>query len=346
MDEFIVKRKERLGLALIAAIFVLPVLILASVIYRLTVAGITVEPAKKIEIREKQGFLDISDLLEQERIISSAPVFRIYILFRGWASSLRPGVYTVSGNVSIAGIARRLVAGPPDIELTIPEGYAASDIDRRLSEAGLTKPGEIMSLVKNPQKFQFGFLTAAHPRTLEGFLFPDTYRFSQKMNAEAIVAKILANFEKKVMPVFDAASAGEKSLGEIINLASIVEKEVPPHDEERRIVAGILWKRLENRMPLQADATVVYAWRLVRPDWKPKNAALSAADTKINSPYNTYRVVGLPPGPISNPGLDAIRAALEPLESSYWYYLSATSGKTIFSRTLDEHNAAKAVYLR
>jgi len=99
-------------------------------------------------------------------------------------------------------------------------------------------------------------------------------------------------------------------------------------------------------MPLQVDASVIYAWKLLNPLWKPKGFALSASELKINSPYNTYRVKGLPPAPISNPGLDALFAALHPADSAYWYYLSTPGGKTVFSETLEAHNAAKAKYLR
>lgn len=121
-------------------------------------------------------------------------------------------------------------------------------------------------------------------------------------------------------------------------MASLVEKEVKTL-EDKKLVSGVLWKRLENGMPLQVDATISYITG-------KKNAKILIADTQIDSPYNTYKYRGLPLGPISNPGLDSIVAALYPQESSYWYYLSTPEGQTIFSRTLDEHNQARAKYLK
>ena len=125
---------------------------------------------------------------------------------------------------------------------------------------------------------------------------------------------------------------------EIITIASLIEKEVAS-DSDRALVSGILWKRMKLNIPLQVDATVLYA--------RPKRIGkVTLADTKINSPYNTYRYTGLPPAPIANPGLSAIRAALYPKKSPYLYYLSTPDGKTIFSKTREEHNRAKAKYLK
>ena len=175
--------------------------------------------------------------------------------------------------------------------------------------------------------------------SLEGYLFPDTYEISEGESPEDIIKNILVNFEKKITrELKEAIALKNKSVFEIITMASMIEKEVKTIND-KKIVSGILWKRLEDGMPLQVDATINYI------TGKNHKSAL-LADLKINSPYNTYKYQGLPLGPISNPGIDSILAAIYPTESKYWYYLSADSGKTIFSKTLKEHNAAIAKYLR
>ena len=150
---------------------------------------------------------------------------------------------------------------------------------------------------------------------------------------------MLDNFDKKVTSdIRREIERQKKTLFEIITMASLIEKEVRT-EEDRSVVSGILWKRLSIGMALQVDATIVYI--------TGKNTTrISSEETKINSPYNTYRRPGLPPGPIANPGLSAIHAAIYPKESPYLYYLSTPDGNTIFSRTLEEHNKAKSRYLR
>ncbi|MBI1975350.1 MAG: endolytic transglycosylase MltG [Parcubacteria group bacterium] len=338
-------RREKIGLFLITAALVVPTGIVASVFFWLLGAKVEVDAPKKIVVQQGQGFLEISRFLEVEGLVRRASLFRVYILSRGWAANLQPGTYTFSDTISIPEVAKRLVAGPGDIEVTIPEGFTVFDIDMRLAEQGLISQGEVVQLAQTPEIFGKYFLDAEDPETLEGFLFPDTYRFSQKMDAGSIVQKMLDNFEKKVMTIVPGEFRSGATLLDIVTLASLVEKEVS-RPTDRPVVAGILWKRLESNMPLQVDATVVYAWRQVNHQWKPKEFALNATELKINSLYNTYRHRGLPPGPIGNPGLEAIRAVLKPSASEYWYYLSTSSGETIFSRNLEEHNAAKRKYLK
>ena len=168
-----------------------------------------------------------------------------------------------------------------------------------------------------------------HP-SLEGFLFPDTYRFSKDASIKEIVERMLKRFETKNPDLIK-----NKDFYKVLTLASILEEEVLPKDMPT--AAGVLWNRLELDMPLQVDATLVY--KLGRP--------IERTDiSSLNSPYNTYRYNGLPPTPISNPGLVSINAALNPQKSNYLYYLSKPLDKTtIFSETLEEHNLAKAKYL-
>ncbi|MBI2582856.1 endolytic transglycosylase MltG [Candidatus Azambacteria bacterium] len=223
-------------------------------------------------------------------------------------------------------LARPVVVVPPrpEVTLTFPEGFASRDIAARLTEAGL--PGE-------------EFLGLVQLRRLAGRLFPDTYRFFLDSSAEDIVSRFLANFERQLTPELRAEILRQgKTAEEVLTMASLIEKEVRgPTD--RAIVSGILWKRLALGIPLQVDATLAYITG-------KKDTRFSQAETRIESPYNTYLYLGLPPGPIANPGFESIQAALYPAPSPYLYYLSAKDGTTIFSRTLQEHNLAKARYLQ
>jgi len=173
--------------------------------------------------------------------------------------------------------------------------------------------------------------------SLEGYLFPDTYFVGEKESGETLVDKFLNNFQKKVVTKIsaDADLANQpETLHEIITLASIVEREAKTK-EDRRIIAGIFKRRLADHYPLQSCATLAYALGVDKKQF-------SLEDTKVDSPYNTYRFVGLPPGPIANPGLDAILAAIHPQESDYYYFLSnLQTGKIIYSKTAEEHNSNK-----
>ena len=162
---------------------------------------------------------------------------------------------------------------------------------------------------------------------------------------------MLDNFDKKLtQDLRKEISRQSKTIFEIVTMASMLEKEVKDF-EAKKLVSGILWKRLENGISLQVDATITYlaGKKTTHPEGvasRPYGARISIEDLQIDSPYNTYKYKGLPLGPISNPGLESILAAIYPKESDFWYYLSTPDGKTIFSKTLQEHNLAKAKYLR
>lgn len=180
---------------------------------------------------------------------------------------------------------------------------------------------------------------------LEGYLFPDTYEFFAGSKAVAVARRMGENFDTKALPSFAKAVEDRSSilpsrnLNDIIKVASLIEKEVPGSDD-RRIVAGIIWKRLRNRFPIQVDSAICYV--------KPEPCyPVTKDDFAVDSPYNTYMYKGLPPTPISNPGLDAIIAAMSPKESPYWFYLTEPKkGRTIFSIDLDEHNKNVYRYLK
>ena len=174
---------------------------------------------------------------------------------------------------------------------------------------------------------------------LEGYMFPDTYRVAKDAKPEDVVQKMLENFNRKLTPEMRADIALQgKTIFDVITMASIIEREASD-TEDRKIISGILWKRVEAGMALQADATLTYITG-------NGTFALSADDLAVDSPYNTYKYPGLPVGPISNPGLDAILAAIYPKASPFWFYLHDKAGNPHYSKTFEEHKINKEKYLR
>lgn len=308
---------------------------------------------RRVAIAKGMGSRMIGAFLKQEGVIRSKWAFVTYVSLKGIASSLKPGTYTFAQH-AIPEIARNLVAGGNDErEITIPEGWKSSDIARYLERQGIGTADAWHDAVSpeaaREAAAQFDFLADAPPDAgLEGYLFPDTYRLPEGADPAAVRLKMLETFGRRV----DAAlrqdiAQQDRTLFEVVVMASLIEKEVVS-DEDRAIVSGILWKRRAAGMPLQVDATVIYATTHDKRTMtnERRTSRISLEETKIDSPYNTYRHRGLPPGPIANPGLSAIRAAAYPKSSPYLYYLSAPDGRTIFSRLLEEHNAAKEQYLK
>lgn len=292
------------------------------------------------EIKRGQREKEIANNLKREGLITSEILFRIYIFGKGFYKKLQAGSYLLSPSMSIPEIARKFVVGDViRVKITIPEGFTLRQIEEKLKENNL-KVNNLFLLKAKDFKEEFEFLKEVpDDATLEGFLFPDTYFFFLDQSEREIVKKMLENFDKKFnSQLKEEVRRQGKSVFEILILASLIEKEVR-NFEEKKLVSGILWKRLKHGMPLQVDATITYITG-------KRTTKISIEETKIDNPYNTYRYVGLPPGPICNPGLESILAALYPKESEYWYYLSTPEGETIFSKTLLEHNIAKAKYLK
>jgi len=340
-------KKEKIGFGLILLACLLPIFVWAVFVVKGFYEVFEI-PEINIVVEEKKGFLEISDMLEEKGVVKNSAIFKIYVLLSGKAGLLRSGVYDFFGKYSVVSLVNRLTRGPEDVAVVIPEGFTVHEIDRRFAELNLIPSGSLIELSQKPEEFseEFPFLPVEHIVSLEGFLFPDTYRLSQDTNVGEIIEKMLANFEEKVYKkIPQEIASSPQSLADLIKLASIIEKEVPG-ETDRKIVSGVLWKRLENDMLLQVDATVVYAWKTLNPEWKPQDHSLTLADLKIKSLYNTYLYKGLPQGPISNPGWEAISAVINSENSDFWYYLSTEDGETIFSRTLEEHNRAIEKYLR
>lgn len=279
----------------------------------------------------------IAQNLEKAGLIRSPFLFRLYVFLALSQYSLKPGEYELSPKIPIRDIGDALVfGGTNEVVITIPEGFNLEQIEDRLVGAGLAKQNELMNY-KFSKDMPSILSDKPKSASLEGYLFPDTYRFFKDASLSDIVSKMVANLDAKLTPELKLAIKNSSyNTYQILTMASLIEKEISK-DSDRPMVAGILWKRLRAGVPLQVDATLVYI---------TGRQEISEADKKINSPYNTYFYRGLPKGPIASPGLSAIRVAVFPEASSYWYYLSAKDGKTVFSKTLEEHNRNKAIYLK
>jgi UPF0755 protein len=318
------------------------------------------DPTSSLEIHfivEKgENANQIAQRLYAENLIRSASLFRAYTVLGGISNNLKTGEYTLRPSMRMPEIVLRFANGDfIEQELRILEGWSLKTIAEDLKDQELFSQEDFYYVVgapgidyrnddtaPTPYDFseEFTFLKEKPEYvSLEGYLFPDTYHIAKGDSPEDIVRRALHNFEEKITPeLLEQIHTQEKTLFEILTMASIIEKEVRSL-EDKKIVSGILWKRLADGMRLQVDATVVY----IR---EGNYYKVKISETKTDSPYNTYRNDGLPPGPISNPGLESIEAALNPKESPYWFYLSPNINTTVFSKTFEQHKAAADLYIR
>lgn len=311
---------------------------------------------KLLLIKRGEGIEEISVNLEKEGLIRNKASFKTYIFLTGKVKKLQAGEYLLSPSMTVSEIIEKLVSGSTVKEkITIIEGWNLRDVGWYLENKGMFQAEELFELVgfpmidyskvtdlPEPKDFsqEYGFLEDKPEKAgLEGYLFPDTYYVGRGAAIEEIVKVALDNFDEKLTPELrEEISKQDKTIFEIITVASLIEKEVRTV-EDKKIVSGILWKRLERGIPLQVDATITYITG-------KKTTKISKEETQIDSLYNTYKYRGLPLGPICNPGFESILASVYYENSDYLYYLSTLEGETIFSETLEEHNIAKAKYLK
>lgn len=295
--------------------------------------------------------------LKDEGYVRSALFFRLALRESGFSTKLQPGSYDLSGARSFDDVISILTSGKPSAEevvLRVIEGWTLRDIAAELERLGLATRDELYAVTGRPAvnawvdpsasgidlSEEFPFL-AEKPSSvsLEGYLFPDTYRIYRDATARDIVEKLLGNFGDRVDARFRAdIEASGRTLFEAVTMASVVEREART-DEDRRMVADIFWRRLDAGMGLESCATVNYVTGKDSP-------AVSYEDTQIDSLYNTYKYAGLPLGPIGNPGLSSLRAVADPEPNDYWFFLTDTEGNMHYARTLAEHNRNKSRYLK
>jgi len=282
---------------------------------------------------------EIAKELKDMGIIRSSSFFKFYAIMSFQHSTLQAGKYSLSPRMSIYQIVKKMARGDVIKNIiTIPEGWGVRDIAGYLESKDICSKEEFFKAANKDYSQAFDFLKEK-PKDidLEGYLFPDTYQIADGDGCDSIVLMMLLNFNKKLDSEMRAKIEEQKlSIFEVVTMASLLEKEVRSLTD-KKIVAGILWKRLSIDMPLQLDATVNYVTG-------KNDQAVLIKDTKIDSPYNTYKYKGLPKGPISSPGINSLIATLNPTKTDYLFYL--TDGVVHYSKTGEEHAAKKAKYLK
>lgn len=287
---------------------------------------------QRIVVKKGSGVAQVAELLEEKGLIRNALVFRVYARIQSLDTKIQAGSYTLSPNQSLPQLALALTQGTEDTWVTVLEGWRREEIAEYLdNQDGLT--------TFDAQEFLT--ISAAS----EGMLFPDTYLIPNESSAQSLYDLLTRTFEKKFADAYtqEIADSG-KTLPELVTFASLIQREAKTFSDMRH-VAGILENRMRLGMPLQVDATLQYVRgydEAKKSWWSPPLVEFK----KTQSPYNTYVTLGLPPHPIANPGLDALRAALDPLPTDDVFYIHAPSGVMYYAETLEEHNQNVARYLR
>jgi len=284
---------------------------------------------RSIMIGDKDRFSTILNNMNEAGILKDDYLFKLMAISTGLDKSLSPGRYDFSGRISQYDVLRKLRNRDiATLLVTIPEGFSVSKTaDLMARRLNINSTGFIArALDSSFTKSEYGI------EGLEGYLFPETYRFWYGIKIDQIIDIMLSEFKERTQKAFDSRQVN-LSEKDIVILASIIESEAGI-EEEKRTISSVYHNRLKKKMRLQADPTVIYALGgLDRP--------LYYRDLEYDSPYNTYKYKGLPPGPINSPGLSSIIAAINPEETDYLYFVADGTGRHIFSRTLKEHNRAK-----
>ncbi len=289
----------------------------------------------------------IAARLEELGLVTDGELFRMFIRYHEIDANLEAGEYVLRPNMTMAEIAETLQhARIEEVTVTIPEGWRAEQVAQMLAKENIVDGDEFLALVRGG-KFDYSVLRdRPEESSLEGFLFPETYRIPAQAEAEDLIERMLSTLEERFTPELRQLAAERgMTIYEVITLASIVEREAVV-TEERPLIAGVFLNRLEQGMPLQADPTIQYAkgyhattgqwWAPVVPeDWQG-----------VDSPYNTYLYPGLPPGPICSPGLSAIQAVLAPADTEYLFFLAKGDGSHVFAVTYEEHLQNQELYQR
>lgn len=302
-------------------------------------------PAVTVTIEKGMGSSQIADLLEQKGIIKHGLFFKGYLKWVHEGSSFKAGTYNVSPGDTYDTLISRMNAGDvvkeETVVFTIPEGYTADQVADKLAAAWNQKAEVFLKLIDSGEGLEavsaLGIPENKELRhRLEGYLFPETYELAKDSTPQEVIEAMLEQLSKKLdtIPEWKAKLANRGlSLHELLTVASLVEREVVV-DSERPLVAGVIYNRLDKGQKLEIDATVQYLL-------DKQKERLYEKDLKVDSPYNTYRNEGLPPGPISSPGLASIEAALTPEASEYYFYVTKKDGSQghLFAKTYKEHLA-------
>lgn len=276
---------------------------------------------------------DIADLLHKKHLVKTPEAFRLEAKVRGLERNLKAGMYEIQGGMSNSEIVEVLGKGQVHlIKFTVPEGFTVVKTAKKLEAEGLGNAQKFMEAAKNYTPYPY--METNNPDVIykaEGFLYPTTYMFEAGMSEKDIVAMMVKEFNTQINKNDIPAEAGEQNMTvrNLVNMAAMVEMEAVYKDEQPRI-AGVFLKRLKIYMPIQSDTTIQYILGAQKEE-------LTIADTKIKNPYNTYQNIGLPPGPIASPSMDAMKAVLNPEKTDYLYFVAEKDGHHRFTKTYAEH---------
>lgn len=303
-------------------------------------------PAVEVVITKGMSANGVSKLLEEKGIIKNGFIFGYYLVLKEEGANFQAGKYELNPGMDKAEIIAKLNSGKVIAEdtvmFTIPEGFNVEQIASKLAEEGLGDRDIFLALANEDRTWSGAETVLSIPKDaanmkyrLEGYLFPDTYELVKGISEEEIILRLLKEQDRKLASLpedwVDQLDKLNISMHDMLTIASLIEREVVV-DEERPKVAGVIYNRLAEPMRLQIDATIQYAL-------DEQKEVLSFEDTELDSPYNTYQIDGLPPGPIANPSLDSIKAALYPEEHSYLFYVTKKDGTNthLFAETYREH---------
>jgi UPF0755 protein len=325
---------NRLIFGTVAIVFLLSVFLsLAFGLFLITPAD-KAGPEQVFVIREKQSLKEAAEELEKRGIIKSKRLFALWARIVGQTKQIKVGEYALSPKMPpleiLEKIRRGMVIAYP---VTIPEGFTAEEIADLLEAKGLVAKAQFLQLTKDPKVLSQYRITGP---SLEGYLFPDTYQFNRGLPALTLIDVMVKRFWQVVEPLRARANEVGMKIEDVIILASIVEKETGRPDE-RPTIASVFLNRLRRGMRLESDPTVIYGIEHF-------DGNLKKEDLGRETPYNTYVIRGLTPGPIANPGLDAIKAILYPAQTDYLYFVSKNDGSHHFSKSFTEHTRAVEMY--
>lgn len=290
-----------------------------------------------VTVEEGDTLDSVAEKLADSGAIGNATVFKLETRLEGAAADLKPGEYRIPPETSNREIVETLSVGQetPTFTTTIPEGLTLAQTAQAVAEQSGVTAGDFEEAARRTD-YGYAFLEDPEIETTEGFLFPKQYEFEEGVEASQVVSRMLEQYllETQRLDFETAREALNLSEYEILTVASLIEREAA-NDEERPVIASVIYNRLREDMPLQIDATVQYALGEPKED-------LSLEDLEVESPYNTYKIEDLPPGPIASPGLESIRAALQPADTDYRYYVLDAGGDShTFTNNYDEFVEAK-----
>lgn len=312
-------------------ILLLIILIALASIYISTIKRpLKISDSEVVTVKEGDSFYNIVNRLSSENKIKSPFIIKIYSKLTSLDLEVIPGTHTLDKKMSVKDIARTLKYSNDEnkIVLTIPEGFNIEDIATRVEEKGICTKDEFLNAVKSYPLPSYVKNNPDKRFNLEGFLFPDTYNFEIGVKPEYIIETMIKRFEEVFSKITQGLNIKEEDVENIINVASIIEKEARV-DEDRPLIASVIYNRLKQDMPLQIDATVIYAHGYYIESVRNRHLA-------IESKYNTYLHKGLPVGPICNPGAPSIKAALNPASTNYLFYLLASDSEHYFTDNYDD----------